>query len=200
MDGSQSNQIIPVDLDSSETTTLSSRTSLPSLSNTTSSIESSASSLQNVLFERSSGSQEMDYSAEPLIIRKACRFDCYCSCHPKSEVEEGSMPSLSRSFSRLGLSASPCDDPSCKFAMAVEKAADPASNFFRKALSHVMSGHSVKIRHHLNTFRMVPENADVMRYSKQGSLDSLKTAFQSGEATLWDTEPDGWSLLHVSSG
>lgn len=46
---------------------------------------------------------------------------------------------------------------------------------------------------------MVPEGSDVMRYTKQGDLDNLKAAIQSGKATLWDTAPDGWSLLHVSS-
>ena len=62
-----------------------------------------------------------------------------------------------------------------------------------------MAGHSVKVRHHLNTFHMVSEYSDVMRYAKQGDLDSLKAAIQSGNATLWDTAPDGWSLLHVRS-
>ena len=61
-----------------------------------------------------------------------------------------------------------------------------------------MSAHSVKVRFHLNTFHMVPESSDVMRYAKQGSLESLKSAIESGAATLWDTAPDGWSLLHVS--
>ena len=37
-----------------------------------------------------------------------------------------------------------------------------------------------------------------MRYTKQGDLDNLRAAIQSGKATLWDTAPDGWSLLHVS--
>ena len=66
-------------------------------------------------------------------------------------------------------------------------------------MPYVVASHSVKVRYHVNTFHMVPEGSDVMRYTKQGDLDSLKAAIQSGKATLWDTAPDGWSLLHVSS-
>lgn len=37
-----------------------------------------------------------------------------------------------------------------------------------------------------------------MRYVKHGNLDKLKVSIETGEATIWDTAPDGWSLLHVS--
>lgn len=60
-----------------------------------------------------------------------------------------------------------------------------------------MSSKSIKIRYDLNTFRMVSEGSEAIRYVKHGNLDKLKTCFQIGEATLWDTAPDGWSLLHV---
>ena len=204
--GSQNDWITSMELDSSETTTLASQASLSSLSQASvdtalSSIGSSGSSLQKMtssMPEGSSRSQGNNCSAGPLIIRKACRFDCYCSCHPRNEVEGGSKPSFSKSFSCLGLSNSPCDDPKCQSRNPMEGATDSTSNFFQKALSHVMSAHSVKVRYHLNTFHMVPESSDAMRYAKQGSLDSLKTAIQSGKATVWDTAPDGWSLLHVS--
>lgn len=75
---------------------------------------------------------------------------------------------------------------------------DSVSHFFQKSLPHVLAAHRVKVRYHINTFHMVPEGSDIMRYTKQGDLNSLKSALQSGKATLWDTAPDGWSLLHVS--
>lgn len=37
-----------------------------------------------------------------------------------------------------------------------------------------------------------------MHYVKHGNLEKLKGCIESGEATVWDTAPDGWSLLHVS--
>jgi ankyrin repeat protein len=46
---------------------------------------------------------------------------------------------------------------------------------------------------------MVPEGADAMRHVKHGNLEKLKASIASGEATLWDTTLDGWSLLHVQS-
>ena len=74
------------------------------------------------------------------------------------------------------------------------------SKFFRKALAQVVSSKSIKVRYDLNTFRMVSEGSDAMRYVKHGNLEKLKTCIETGEATLWDTAPDGWSLLHVSLG
>lgn len=61
-----------------------------------------------------------------------------------------------------------------------------------------MSSNSIKVRYNLNTYRMVSEGSDAFRYIKHGNLDKLKASIDSGEATLWDTAPDGWSLLHVS--
>ncbi|PGH01468.1 hypothetical protein AJ79_07906 [Helicocarpus griseus UAMH5409] len=66
-------------------------------------------------------------------------------------------------------------------------------------MSHMMSTNSIKIRYRLNTYRMVPEGSNAMRYVKHGNLEKLKLAIQSGEATPWDTAPDGWSLLHTAA-
>ncbi|KKY27076.1 putative ankyrin repeat protein [Phaeomoniella chlamydospora] len=45
---------------------------------------------------------------------------------------------------------------------------------------------------------MVPEGSNSMRYAKQGNLEKLKLSMKLGESTLWDTAPDGWSLLHTA--
>ena len=62
-----------------------------------------------------------------------------------------------------------------------------------------MSSRTIKVRYDLNTYRMISEGSDAMRYVKHGNLEKLKACIKTGEATLWDTAPDGWSLLHVSS-
>ena len=196
-----------VEFNPSETSSLESTASPASLSRTSvdtapTSIGSSDSSLQKITSDTSDGSSRSsrsECSTGPLIVRKACRVDCYCSCHPSTEVKRSSISSLSESFSHLGLSKTQCDDPKCQSGQFVEQAVGSMSHFFQKALSHVMAAHTVKVRYHIGTFHMVPEGSDVMRYAKQGSLDNLKAAIQSGRATLWDTAPDGWSLLHVSS-
>ena len=129
--------------------------------------------------------------AGAVILRKACRYDCYCKCHTQGAA-------TTRGFSRLTGSNAQCTDPSCEAAASSNEPAVAPSTFFRRALSQVVSSKSIKIRYDLNTFRMVSEGSDAMRYVKHGNLEKLKMCIKTGEATLWDTAPDGWSLLHVS--
>lgn len=81
---------------------------------------------------------------------------------------------------------------------SIEESYSDNSSRFRRALSQAMTSRSIKYRYNLNTYRMIPEGSDVMRYVKHGNLEKLKGCIESGEATIWDTAPDGWSLLHVS--
>lgn len=103
-----------------------------------------------------------------------------------------------RGFSRVKPLQYQCDEPNCQGAKPSKDMVEVPSNFFRKAISQVMSSKSIKVRYDLNTYRMVSEGSDAMRYVKYGNLEKLKTCIRTGEATLWDTAPDGWSLLHVS--
>lgn len=167
-----------------------------------SSIASCGSSLQEIKSNASEGSaksREIESSTGPLVVRRACRFDCYCSCHLRSEVQRSGVTSLSKSISQLGLSGSHCDDSNCQPGRSTDRSVGSVSRFFQEALPRVVAAYHVKVRYHISTFHMVPEGSDVMRYTKQGDLDNLKAAIQSGKATMWDTAPDGWSLLHVSS-
>lgn len=124
--------------------------------------------------------------------RRACRYDCYCICHT-----QGTGVST-KAISKVSGLQNQCTEPSCQGArMPKETAVIPS--FFRRAISEVMSSRSIKVRYHLNTYRMVSEGSDALRYVKHGNLEKLKLCIQTGDATLWDTAPDGWSLLHVSS-
>lgn len=80
----------------------------------------------------------------------------------------------------------------------LEDASEEYSRSFRKVLSNIVSAKSVDVRYDLKTFRTVPEWSEAMSSIKHGNLESLKGSIQSGEATIWDVAPDGWSLLHVS--
>ena len=184
---------------SSETTVLTSRSSTfsqrqKSVDSAPSSVGSSDSLLQKTM---SNPSEEARLSLEvgsshtgAVISRKACRYDCYCNCHIQTTAKH-------RGISRLASSSDQCTDRKCQ---AFNEATVAPSKFFRKALAQVVSSRSIKVRYDLNTFRMVSEGSDAMRYVKHGNLDKLKTCIEMGEATLWDTAPDGWSLLHVSMG
>ena len=155
--------------------------------------------MSSLASEESCNSSDSDSSHGPLVIRQACRFDCYCSCHPRTDIERDHTIASSKTFFQSKFTGLPCDEPSCQTRNNGDSAVSSVSNFFRKALSHMAASHSMNMGYHITTFHIVPESSDVMRYTKQGDLDNLKAAIQSGTATLWDTAPDGWSLLHVSS-
>ena len=125
-----------------------------------------------------------------LITRRACRYDCYCVCHSSST-------SSSKAVAKLNELKRHCTDPTCEGAIYTRRKEEEPSLSFRKALSHVLSSKSIKIRYELGSFRMVSEGSEAMRYVKHGNLEKLKACIDTGEATLWDTAPDGWSLLHV---
>jgi hypothetical protein len=131
-------------------------------------------------------------AADASTIRRACRYDCYCVCHTASTAI------LPKGISKLSGNKIQCNEPSCEGARSSEDKAVNAS-FFRRAISEVMSSKSTKVCYHLSTYRMVSEGSDANRYVKHGNLEKLKLCIQTGEATVWDTAPDGWSLLHVSS-
>ena len=170
-----------------------------------SSIGSGTSSLHNIAIDHSlngtlakssvDGTNESHEAEIPTtttsIVRRACRYDCYCKCHAKNHNNS------SKTLARLGELTEQCTDPNCQGAILASCRSEMPAQSFRKALSYVLSSKSIKICYDLNTYRMVSEGSDAMRYVKHGNLEKLKSCIHNGEATLWDTAPDGWSLLHV---
>jgi hypothetical protein len=133
------------------------------------------------------------------ICRKSCSFDCYCSCH--SEDERTPHLSLKRRMTVLSVVIRPrrkCSAPNCQRTAPPrsKKVVLPSANF-SQALATLVSSRGWTVKHHLNTYRSVPETSNSMRYAKHGDLNNLKACIESGEATPFDTGPDGWSLLHV---
>ncbi len=91
-----------------------------------------------------------------------------------------------------------CTDPSCKLNRETKTEFAAQVRSFLGGFSGAISSNSIKVCYDLPTYRMVSEGSDAMRYVKHGNLERLKASIESGEATIWDTAPDGWSLLHVS--
>ncbi|KAK2871833.1 hypothetical protein FQN49_002776 [Arthroderma sp. PD_2] len=139
-------------------------------------------------------------SSELQIIRRACRYDCYCKCHAPSITVSKNTSSKFNSPIVQGDKGDivECTEPDCSRASST-KSRIVSSRFLRKAVSMLVSSHSVKARYNLNTYRMVPEGSNAMRYIKHGNLEKLKYSIESGETTIWDTAPDGWSLLHTAA-
>ena len=176
---------------SSTTTTVPSESSSSSLRRL--SVDTLPSLIGSLADEGGQETKPEDPNANALIIRRACRYDCYCKCHTQDTTVSDSR------FSRLSSLKTRCSDPTCQGAASVEEKPVIPSTFFRRAISQVMSSKSIKVRYELNTYRMVSEGSDAMRYVKHGNLEKLKMCIRTGEATMWDTAPDGWSLLHVCS-
>jgi hypothetical protein len=109
------------------------------------------------------------------------------------------MAGNSTSFPKFKSAKRRCTEATCRNAIVAKEEYQARSRSFRKALSEVLSSKNITVRYNLNTYRMVPEGSDAMRHVKHGNLEKLKACIASGEATLWDTAPDGWSLLHVQS-
>ncbi len=133
---------------------------------------------------------------EMFVRRRSCHYSCHCQCHEEPTAKPR------RHF--MGSRGGPknhrpkCTDSACMDKATLEDATEEYSRSFRKVLSNIMSAKSVEVRYDLGTFRMVPEGCDPMRYVKHGNLEKLRKCVESGEATIWDTAPDGWSLLHAS--
>lgn len=130
-------------------------------------------------------------SQKSLVVRQACRYDCFCKCH------EHEIAAHSKSFPKFKSAKGRCTETTCRNAIVAKEEYQVRSKSFRKALSEVLISKNIKVRYNLNTYRMVPEGSGAMRHVKHGNLEKLKACIASGEATLWDTAPDGWSLLHV---
>ena len=133
-----------------------------------------------------------DYGNDAQEIRQACRYDCHCECHVQTNSTKPA-----KGFAKFMVAKVQCTETRCQNNLALQKSQAMQSVSFRKALSQVMSSRSIKVRYDLNTYRMVCEGSDAMRHVKHGNLEKLKACIESGQATIWDTAPDGWSLLHV---
>ena len=128
-----------------------------------------------------------DHDQTALKVRKACHYSCHCACHQSDNTNARKGVAMFKTKSR-------CTDTACRNN---DHHGTKQSLSFRNALSQALSTRSIEIRCNLNTYRMVPEGSDAMRHIKHGDLDKLKACIDAGEATIWDTAPDGWSLLHV---
>ncbi|KAL2376569.1 hypothetical protein RJ035_007940 [Blastomyces gilchristii] len=124
-------------------------------------------------------------STSSLVIRRACRHDCYCKCHDDSTTGEPKARSSRLNVRVFRENSKPkveCSDPSCAATTSQEKSI-PVS-FFKKAMANMMSTSSIQVRYRLNTYRMVPEGSNAMR--KPVDFAFLKS--QGADAT--QTEKD----------
>lgn len=131
-------------------------------------------------------------SQDMFILRRSCRYNCHCACH------EETTDKPQRRFGRSRPQKIECTDPVCLGKEVAPDNSKEHSWLFRSALSRATSARVIQVRYDLQSFRMVPNGSNAVRYVNHGNLPKLKECIESGEATIWDTTLDGWSLLHVS--
>ncbi|KAK3687880.1 ankyrin repeat protein [Podospora appendiculata] len=124
------------------------------------------------------------------VVRRACRFDCYCSCHGQGSEK---VPQKRKGREQ------DCSDPACSGAVAVDESVKTKFSKFRHGLAQVLASKSIRVRYDLKTNRIISEGCDAMRYIKYGDIDNFRATLVSSDAALWDTAPDGWSLLHTAT-
>lgn len=127
------------------------------------------------------------------ILRRSCRYNCHCTCH------EETTDKPQRRFGSLKSHRKQCTDPVCLRYKVPPDESQRHSSLFRSALSRATSARVIQVRYDLQSFRMVPNGSNAVRYVNYGNLPKLKECIESGEATIWDTTLDGWSLLHVGT-
>ncbi|KAI0506443.1 ankyrin repeat-containing domain protein [Xylaria bambusicola] len=132
-------------------------------------------------------------SQDMFILRKSCRYNCRCACHEEMADEPR------RRFGRSKPRKIECTDAICLGNEMVPNSSKEYSSLFRSALSKATSTRVIQVRYDLQSFRMVPNGSNAVRYVNHGNLPKLKECIESGEATIWDTTLDGWSLLHSAA-
>ena len=64
-----------------------------------------------------------------------------------------------------------------------------------------LSNSSIKgWKHTLSTFCVVPDDALIFKYSKEGNISAIKDLLLEGRASIRDIDSHGWTPLHVSNG
>jgi hypothetical protein len=138
----------------------------------------------------------------PGLRRKSCSFDCYCDCHSdEGRVSANLVVKLkSATINVASRNKRPCSNEDClrsKTSLTDKKKLILPSSNFKKAMTGMLLVRGTTRKYHLRTYRIVPQNWDTARYANRGDLKNLRACIESGEGTPYDTQADGWSLLHV---
>lgn len=127
-------------------------------------------------------SKSSPIQTDSLVIRQACRFDCYCKCHsqnitlPKEVFSKFATP-IFRPDKRSKIE---CTEPDCIGATSASKRIP--SIFFHRTVLRLLLLQSIRTGCQLNTYRMIPEGANPLRYVKHGNLEKLKLSITTREA------------------
>ena len=123
--------------------------------------------------------------------RGRCCSRCQCACHRI-------VGSNVKSEDSANFNSTKCSNPQCRSRESRNMefvVRDPILLRREFVLSLIFRG--VQLSCSLKTRPIVPACSAVIKYAENGDLASLRNLLLAKKASIFDTEPDGWSLLHV---
>ena len=143
---------------------------------------------------------------QPASSQKYCAAWCSCQCHKRQSLKSAKLVqnvfgSLSVSWSGIPKLVKACDQHACR------RRSDPTLSVtyrFPQALVQrvmclsmsyaTMCGPELRVR----LPRVVDWTSPVWRPAIDGDVATMRALFEKGEASPWDVNPMGGSILHVS--
>jgi hypothetical protein len=119
-----------------------------------------------------------------------CHDGCACQCH-RDGVRKLSMQG--KIFGRK------CTELACrKLGLKGVEVIVRQSKYLKREFDLFVQRRGPRLSVQLKSRPVVPETSAAMRFVLIGDFHALKNIIISKKASIFDTAPDGWSLLHVS--
>lgn len=121
----------------------------------------------------------------------SCSKGCFCKCYQHTTVFPRIVSSkLYSPFTPYFVRK--CSKPTCWTSRNRFKPIPTLSlGLLKRAAGLVMMLRCLSTKHHIKTYRIIPEGSDSMQYAKHGQLQALKSLIERGSAMIDDMAPDG---------
>lgn len=144
--------------------------------------------------------EEVILNPEKSFSQLHCDSNCRCVCHITQKVLPDDL-GMKRQTSSSGLIARfmrACTLKACKKKRRRSKESFTVpSQVVNRALGIKLLSKAFNHRFFLKMYNVESENSDQIRYAASGNLQGLMMLIQTNKATINDSSPDGWTLLHV---
>lgn len=133
-----------------------------------------------------------------IVRRSTCDDSCACSCHANDIFELPGRQATIAQLVPVRTQIVDCTEPKCrKLALKKRQITIRESSVLKKEFILLVILRGPGISCQVKSRPIVPETSDAIKYSQVGDLNSLRKVILDGSASIFDTGPDGWSLLHV---
>ena len=120
----------------------------------------------------------------------------------KMNILFGTIQFSSQTFQVLSDEEKPIPDIEPRQETEIAFRFHPASWIVGLGFVYGLTVHAVKAdlnwNHVMETFRPVSDDAKIFEFCRAGNISGVKSLLSEREASPWDTNPAGWTPLHVS--